>query len=133
DAQGALRLEPPSEGRFMRRLAARLSYWSDAQSAETFALTAAILKRTYEETVARGASALFVTPSYGPQRSKDDHAEPRTWARLFVGQGLPHLLVDVEPAERLPDDFHPGPAGARRIAEAIVRALSPSRGRLSAR
>jgi hypothetical protein len=66
---------------------------------------------------------LFVIPSAGPPRALDAHPEASIVRRLFVDAGLPFVVVDLGPDEIIAGDGHPSPAGARRIANAIVGRL----------
>jgi hypothetical protein len=42
---------------------------------------------------------------------------------LFVDQRLPFALIDVQPAELIVGDGHPGPEAHRRIAQVLEGAL----------
>ena len=57
--------------------------------------------------------------------AEEDSSRGALLRELFVEQGLPYALVDVDPAELLPWDGHPDPAAHRRIARELVAVLRP--------
>jgi hypothetical protein len=89
-------------------------------------VTAAVLRATAEAARARGAYPLFVVTNHGAPCLRPDGGEAWVVEELFVRQALPFVRVDLEPGDRLPGLYerHPGPAGARKIAAAVERALS---------
>src|SRR6266851_3337033 len=131
--EGALVLVPPAEGFFAHLhlrdlLVNEVRYLSDLGLRDATRLTAAILRETASVVRRRGAEPLFAVISIGRRRTLDEHPEGALLRELFVEQGLPYALVDVDPADLLPWDGHPDPAAHRRIAAELGAAL---RARLS--
>jgi hypothetical protein len=82
-----------------------------------------IARRIFKETAvaarARGAMALFLVTNYGPQC--DCSGEPWYVRELFDGDPSRHVDVWIPPEEwQAPDDFHPDPRGAKRIADQLL-------------
>jgi hypothetical protein len=128
NAQGALAFTPPPSGVWarlrLRDLAMnRFPYAGDAAVERALATTGAVLRATAAAARARGARVLFVIPSAGPPRALDDHPEAFIVRRLFVDAGLPFVVVDLGPDQIISGDGHPNAAGARVIADAVVRSL----------
>jgi hypothetical protein len=121
---GTLRLLPASGSplRLRQLFVNDLPYLSDAGLRESLGLTRAILRATAAAARARGAKPLFVVPSFGPVRPLDEHPEAFIVRPLL--EGLPHVVVDIDPAHRLPGDGHPDAEGARQIAAAVAGALA---------
>ena len=121
---GALEIVPASAGLRIAKLLQVLPYHGD----DALRVTAAILRATAEAARARGAVPLFVVTNHGAACLHDDGEEAWIVEELFVRQGLPFVRVDLEPQDLLPGllERHPGPGGARKIAAAVERALSPS-------
>ncbi|HZX95412.1 MAG TPA: hypothetical protein VFE90_12905 [Myxococcales bacterium] len=115
---GNLVAAPPSESRLRLRelFVNQLPYLSEGRLARAVRLTQAVLRETARLAQERGAKVLFVTPSLDPDRV----AQPMLDSLL---EGLPHLTVEVDPAQLLPYDGHPDELGADRIADAIAAAL----------
>jgi hypothetical protein len=122
---GALTLAPASGSQLRLRqlLVNDLPYLGDAGLQKSLRLTRAILHATAAAARARGAQPLFVFPSFGSPRPLDAHPEAFI-VRALVDE-LPHIVVDIDPAHRLPGDGHPDPEAARQIAAAIAEALAP--------
>jgi hypothetical protein len=125
---GRLVFTPPASGLWaqsrLRNMAVNgFPYAGDAALERALATTGAVLLATANAARERGAQPLFVIPSAGPRRELDAHPEAFIVRRLFVDAGLPYILVDLGPDEIIPGDGHPNPAGARRIADAIVGIL----------
>ena len=130
---GVLQLIPPAAGFFagfrLRDLFVNeLPYMTDARLHESTELTAAILRETARTARAHGAEPIFAVFSIGPRRELDQHPEAPVVRALFIDQHLPFALIDVDPAELVPYDGHPGPQAHRRIANVLAAAL---RARLS--
>jgi hypothetical protein len=127
-ASGGLELVPPWQGPRLLKLAQELPYHGD----EALRVTGAVLRATADAARARGAFPLFVVTNYGAACLHADGEEPWVVDQLFVRQGLPFTTVTLDPDDRLPGAFerHPGPRGARKLADAVVREL---RARLSSR
>jgi lysophospholipase L1-like esterase len=121
-ADGALAPAPPSGGLRLAKLLQALPYHGD----EGLRVTAAVLRATADAARAHGAVPLFVVTNYGGRCRCEPGREAWIVEELFVRQGLPFVRVDLEPADRLPGllERHPNARGARRIADAIERALS---------
>jgi len=119
-----LELVPPARGLLARfRLrdlwVNELPYMSEADLHDSMRLTAAVLRETARATRAHGAEPLFAVFSIGAQRPLDDHAEAAIVRGLFVEQRLPFALIDVQPAELIAGDGHPGPQAHHRIARVL--------------
>jgi hypothetical protein len=131
DRAGGLVLAPADAGpwglRARLRLAELTRSWvrayGEGQMAQLLAVAAAIMRDTARRARERGARPLFVIPSFGPPRALDAHPEAWIVRRVFADQGLPHLLIDLDPGWTLPGDGHPDPRAALHIAAAIEAAL----------
>jgi len=140
---GALVAVPPAGGPRIARLLGELPYRGD----EALRVTASILRATAEAARARGAFPLFVVTNYGPACLPGEQGEPppsetgsktafrggdEPWIvdELFVRQGLAFVRVDLGPEDLLPGllERHPSLRGTRKIAAAVVRALSQGLG-----
>ena len=85
-----------------------------------------IARRIFQETTiaarARGAMALFLVTNYGPRC--DCSGEPWYVQELFDSDRSRHVDVWIPPEEwQAPDDFHPDPRGAKRIADQLIAAV----------
>lgn len=96
---------------------------SESKLRNSLAVTAAVLRETARQARARAATPLFVVPLVGPQRAFDQHPEAQVLRPLFVEQGLPFVLIDLDVSELIPRDGHPNAAASRRIAEALESRL----------
>ena len=85
-------------------------------------MTREILRATEELARRHGATSLTVVPQFG----EDDERERLLRQRIL--EGVSHIVVDVDPRWRIPWDRHPDARAARRIADAVVTALSESDG-----
>lgn len=128
-SSGAPELVPPASG-WMAHLRVRQFFWNEfpysSESAiqRSVALTAVILRETAERTRARGATPLFLIPSYGPPRPLEAHDEAWLVRPLFEKQHLPFLLLDLPRDLLIDGDHHPNPEGAALIAASIERSLA---------
>jgi len=122
---GELMLVPASGShlRLRQLLVNDLPYLGEAGLQKSLRLTHAILHATAAASRARGAQPLFVFPSFGSPRPLDAHPEAFIVRALL--DDLPHIVVDIDPAQLLPGDGHPDPEAARQIAAAIAEALAP--------
>jgi len=120
---GALELAPASSVtlRLRNLLVNDLPYLSEARLQQSLALTRAILEQAAAGARSRAARPLFVVPSYGPTRPLDEHREAFIVHALL--DGLPSLVVDIDPARILPFEGHPDAEGARQLAAAVAEAL----------
>ena len=128
--EGALVPVPPAEGlfaglRLRDLLFNEVRYLSDQGLRDSVRLTAAILRESARAARQRDAQPLFAAISIGKRRTLEEHPEGALLRELLVDQGLPYVLVDIDPAELLPWDGHPGPAAHRRIARELAAALRP--------
>jgi len=91
---------------------------------EALAVTRTVLLATEKTIRAHGAEPLFLITNYGPPCADPN---PPSLERLFAG--LPKVRVDIRGEDALgPEDPHPNPGAARRIAAEVLKALSsPSR------
>jgi hypothetical protein len=122
--EGRLVLRPASRWQSVlyRRWADEIPYLGEADLARSLTLTRSILEATASAARARGAQPLFVFfPAYGPPRPVDAHPEAFIIHALL--DGLPYLVVDLDPSRRLPGDGHPDGEAAGQIADAIAKAL----------
>jgi hypothetical protein len=105
------------------RLLALLRYYAPYHSASEIdrkiALVRAELWAGVRAAHARGAAALIVAPHFGAEAPN----EAALRRRILDEAGLPYVLVDLDPSQRIARDPHPNAAGARAIAAAIVGRL----------
>jgi hypothetical protein len=102
-----------------------LPYLSDAALSRAIALNAALVQATALAARARGAETLFLIPSFGPIRALGEHPEASIVRELFEKQRQPYLLIDIDRARIMVDDWHPDAVAARQIAAAVERMLRP--------
>jgi hypothetical protein len=129
DGGGHLTLLPPAMGFLARTqlgqlIDDRIPYAGTEALARSSALARAVFVATARAARDRGARPLFVIVSPGPARTPDPRVEADLVRQLFAAPGLPYLLVELDPTERLDVDGHPNLAGASRMAaeiEAILR------------
>ncbi len=95
-------------------------YHSDAAIAHGVAMTRAVLRASVDMARARGAVPLIVTPVYG----REEPAVRDLRRRILDEEGLPYVLVPLDPAWKVPGDGHPDARGARAIADAVAARLS---------
>lgn len=121
--EGALVLAPPVRPRLRLRelIADELPLMPSWRIARSERLVRAILVATAKAARDRGARPLFVVPSYGPTRALDAHPEAEIVHALL--DGLPFVVVDLDPSFIMPWDGHPDPRGAKQLADAILQAL----------
>jgi hypothetical protein len=94
---------------------------SRARIAAGVATTQAALKGMFALAQRRKAEALIVVPQFGPA----EPAEVALRRRVLDEAGLPYVLVPLDRRWLLPGDHHPDARGAKAIADAVARRLSP--------
>src|SRR6266852_28417 len=127
---GALQPVPLADGLFahlrLRDLVVNeVPYLGERALRESIQLTAAILRETDRTVRSHRAEPLFAVFSVGPRRSLDEHPEGALIRQLFVDQGLPYELIDVDRGDLVPVDGHPDPAAHRHAAVVLEAALRP--------
>ena len=125
---GRLVREEPVTGFFaslrLRDLAVNeLPVLSEEKLRDSLAVTAAVLREAAAQARARGATPCFLVPVVGPRRRLDEHPEAQVLRPLFIEQGLPFVLVDLDESELIPYDGHPNAAASKRLAEALEARL----------
>lgn len=128
DAAGRLSFLGPTRGILARTQLAqlirdRVPYAGDVALARSRALARTVFVKTAQAARARGARPLFVILSPGAPRSLADHPEAGIIRELFVDNGLPYLLVDLDARERLDGDGHPNLVGTSRVVAGVEAAL----------
>jgi hypothetical protein len=84
-------------------------------------LTRDVFRATATLAHARGATPIILVPQFG-------HDDPRDSAlrhAVLDGTGLSYVLVEIDPAWRIPWDRHPDARAARAIAAAVAARLQP--------
>ncbi len=94
-------------------------YHSTSTIEQGIALTREIFGATNALARARGAVALVVVPQFGPESDPEGVLR----RRVLTGIDVPSLVVQVDPAWRLPWDRHPDARAAHAIAVAIANRL----------
>ena len=94
-------------------------YRSDAAVERGIAVTRAVFGATADLARARGAVPLLVVPQFAPE----DGPEEALRRRVLDDTGLPYVMVQLDPAWRLPLDQHPDARAAHAIAEAVAGRL----------
>jgi hypothetical protein len=102
-----------------------LRYLSDADISRTMALHSAIFQATSLAARARGAEPLFLIPSFGPPRPFSERPEASIVHELFEKQHQPYLLIDIDRARIMLDDWHPDAVATREIAHRVEGVLRP--------
>jgi len=116
----ALAPEPTQDRLRLTRLWTDEPYHGD----EPLETTRAILRATAAAAHARGARPLFVVIKTRDCASSQELSTPWTVDELFDREQLPYVRMETEPDESIsPEDSHPGPVVARRIADAVSEAL----------
>jgi hypothetical protein len=90
---------------------------------DSIRLGARIFRETAKLSAARGARAIFLTPTLGRSGPPSDEYLVR---ELVTAQGLEAVDPDWR-YEPLPGDNHPNPASTRRLAAALIEALGAAR------
>jgi hypothetical protein len=91
-------------------------YRSDDTVERGITVTREILRATVELAAARGATPLILALQSGPE----DRVEESLRRRILDEPGLPYVLVEIDPAWRVPGDVHPNARAAKLIAAAVV-------------
>jgi hypothetical protein len=94
-------------------------YRRDTTVERGIAVTREALRATVELARARGAIPLIVVPQFG----REETLEQTLRRRILDQAGLPYILVEIDPAWRLPWDQHPDARASRAIATAIAARL----------
>jgi hypothetical protein len=87
------------------------------------ALERAIVRETAARARARGAYPLFVMPTYEPPRPLDEYPEGWILRELFVDQGVPFVVANLDHAGSIPGDGHPDAPTIERLGKAVEQAL----------
>jgi hypothetical protein len=95
-------------------------YRSDETVERGITVTREILRATVELAAARGAASLILVPQFG----REDRVEQTLRRRILDEAGLPYVLVEIDPAWRVPGDVHPNARATRVIAAAVAARLA---------
>ena len=82
-------------------------------------MTRDVLRAASALALARGATPLIVVPQFG----EDDERDQMLRRRILDETGLSFVLVEIDPAWRIPWDRHPDARAAHAIAAAIAARL----------
>jgi len=93
-------------------------YRRDATVDAGVALTREALLAMVHLAQSRGATPLVVIPQFGLE-----DAAQRALRQRIVTDGVPSVLVPLDPGWRLPWDRHPNPRAAHAIAAAVAARL----------
>jgi len=91
-------------------------------------VTREVLRATAALAAAHGAAPVILVPQFG----HDDARDQALRRELLDGTGVPYVLVEIDPAWRIPWDRHPDARAARAMAEAVVAFIRAARGRPAA-
>jgi hypothetical protein len=97
-------------------------YRSDETVERGIAVTREVYDALMGLATARGATPLVLVLQIGPE----DPVEQALRRRILDAQRLPCLLVEIDPAWRVPGDVHPDARAARAIAAAVASRLRSS-------
>lgn len=104
-------------------------YRSDDTVERGITVTREVFRATVELTSAREATPLILVAQFGPE----DRVEQGLRRRILDEPGLPYVLVEIDPAWRVPGDVHPNAHAAHMIAAAIAARLDGPEGSRSRR
>jgi hypothetical protein len=118
---------PPAQ-RWRLESLARLfvPYHGDDVIERGIAVTREVLRATVTLARARGATSLILVPEFGHERPP----EVTLRRRILDDTGVPYMLVEIDPAWRLPWDRHPDARAARAIAAVIAGYLTGGKNQL---
>jgi hypothetical protein len=94
-------------------------YHGDRTVERGIAVTREVLRATMARAASRGATPLIVVPQFGVE----DRVEHTLRRRILDETGLPYVLVEIDPAWRVPGDVHPDAHAAHVIAAAVAARL----------
>jgi hypothetical protein len=97
-------------------------YRSDDTVERGIAVTREVFDAGARLATAHGAAPLVLVLQVGPE----DDVERALRRRILDAPGLPCLMVEIDPAWRLPGDVHPDARAARVIAAAVASRLRSS-------
>jgi hypothetical protein len=97
-------------------------YRSDDTVERGIAVTREVFDAGARLATAHGAAPLVLVLQVGPE----DDVERALRRRIFDAPGLPCVLVEIDPAWRIPGDVHPDARAARAIAAAVASRLRSS-------
>ena len=108
-----------SHGRLRSLVQLVAPYRSDDTVERGIIVTREVLHAIRERARARRATPLILVPQFGPE----DRVEAALRRRILDEPGLPYVLVEIDPAWRIPGDVHPNAYAARAIAAAVAARL----------
>jgi hypothetical protein len=94
-------------------------YRSEKAIEREIGVTREVLLATADLARARGAVPLLLVPQFTPE----EPLERVLRRRILDDAGLPYLLVELDPAWRVPGDAHPDARADHAMAVAIVSQL----------
>jgi hypothetical protein len=94
-------------------------YRSDDTVERGITVTREIFRATVELAAARRATTLILVPQFGPE----DRVEQALRHRILDEPRLPYVLVEIDPAWRVPGDVHPNARAAHVMAAAVAARL----------
>jgi hypothetical protein len=106
-------------GRLRSLLQLVAPYRSDETVERGITVTREIFRATVSLAASRGATPLVLALQVGPE----DHVEQTLRHRILDEPGLPYVLVEIDPAWRLPGDVHPNARAVHVIVDAIAASL----------
>jgi hypothetical protein len=113
-----LALLPPAPHWRLMTLARRvIRYRSDESIERGIVITRQILRATVQLARSRGAVPLIVVPQFFPEEPREREL------RMRILEGLPYVLVELDPRHRVVDDGHPDAAASQQIATAVAKKL----------
>jgi hypothetical protein len=95
-------------------------YRSDETVQRGITVTREVFRATVALAESRGATPLILVPQFGPE----DRVEQALRRRILDEPGLPYVLVEIDPAWRVPGDVHPDARAAHLIAAAVAARLT---------
>jgi hypothetical protein len=116
-AAGLVLLPPAPHWRLLALARRIIRYRSEESIERGIAVTRQILRATVQLAQSRGAVPLVVVPEFAPEEPRERQLRKR------ILDGLPYVVVDLDPRHRVVDDGHPDAVAARAMAIAIAEKL----------